>query len=38
MRLKELISSGPIAVDDLANRMASLIKAGVKDGVPDSSI
>ena len=29
-----LIPSGPMAVDDLANRIASFVSAGVKDGVP----
>ena len=29
-----LILSGPMAVDDLANRFASFVSAGVKDGVP----
>ena len=30
--------SGPMAVDDLAYRVASFVSAGVKDGVPvDSS-
>ena len=29
-----LIPSGPMAVDDLANRIVSLVSAGVKDGVP----
>ena len=28
-----LIPSGPIAVDDLTNRIASFVSAGVKDGV-----
>ena len=26
--------SGPIAVDDLANRIASFMSAGMKDAVP----
>ena len=29
-----LIPSGPMAVDDLANRIASFVSAGVKYGVP----
>ena len=29
-----LIPSGPMAVNDLANRIASFVSAGVKDGVP----
>ena len=29
-----LIPSGPTAVDDLANRIASFVSAGAKDGVP----
>ena len=29
-----LIPSGPMVVDDLANRIASFVSAGVKDGVP----
>ena len=29
-----LTPSGPMAVDDLANRIASFVSAGVKDGVP----
>ena len=29
-----LILPGPIAVDDLANRIASFVSTGVKDGVP----
>ena len=29
-----LIPSGPIAVNDLANRIASFVSAGMKDGVP----
>ena len=29
-----LILSGPLAVDDLANQIASFVSAGVKDGVP----
>ena len=29
-----LIQSSPMAVDDLANRIASCVSAGVKDGVP----
>ena len=29
-----LIRSGPMAVDGLANRIASFVSAGVKDGVP----
>ena len=29
-----LIPSGPKAVHDLANRIASFVSAGVKDGVP----
>ena len=29
-----LIPSGPMAVDDLTNRIASLVSSGVKDGVP----
>ena len=29
-----LIPSGPMAVDDLANLIASLVSSGVKDGVP----
>ena len=34
MRWRVFISSGPMAVDDLANRVASFGSAGVKDGVP----
>ena len=29
-----LIPSGPMAVDDFANRIASFVSAGVKDDVP----
>ena len=29
-----LIPSGPMAVDDLANRIASFVLAGLSDGVP----
>ena len=29
-----LIQSGLMAVDDLANQIASFVLAGVKDGVP----
>ena len=29
-----LIPTLPMAVDDLANRIASFMSAGVKDGVP----
>ena len=29
-----LILPGPMAVDDLVNRIASFVSAGVKDGVP----
>ena len=29
-----LIPSGPMTVDDLANRIASFVSAGVKDGIP----
>ena len=29
-----LIPSGPMAVDDLAIRIASFVSAGVEDGVP----
>ena len=29
-----VIPSGPMAVDDLANRIASFVSAGVNDGVP----
>ena len=29
-----LIPSGPISVDDLANRISSFVSTGVKDGVP----
>ena len=29
-----LISSGPMAVVDLANHIASILSAGVEDGVP----
>ena len=29
-----LISSGPMAVDDLANRIAFFVSSGVKDDVP----
>ena len=29
-----LIQSGLMAVDDLVNRIASVVSAGVKDGVP----
>ena len=28
------MTSGPLAVDDLANRIASFVSAGVKDGIP----
>ena len=28
-----LIPSGPMAVDDLANQIASFVSAGMKDGV-----
>ena len=28
------ILSGPMAVDDFANRIASIVSAGEKDGVP----
>ena len=28
-----LIHSGPMAVDDLVNRIASFVSVGVKDGV-----
>ena len=34
MRWRVLIPTGPIAVDDLANRIASFASAGVKDVVP----
>ena len=34
MRWRALIPSGPMAVEDLANRIASSVSAGVKDGVP----
>ena len=34
LRWRVLIPSGPMAVDDLANRIASFVSAGVKDGVP----
>ena len=33
-----LIQSGPVAVDDLANRIASFVSAGVKDGIPVNGI
>ena len=33
-RWKVLIPSGPIAMYDLANRIASFVSAGVKDDVP----
>ena len=29
-----LIPSGPMAVDDLVNRIASFVSAGMNDGVP----
>ena len=29
-----LIPSGPMALDDLANRIASFVSAGENDGVP----
>ena len=29
-----LIPSGPMAVDDLANRIAYFVSSGMKDGVP----
>ena len=32
--LRVLIPSGPLAVDDLANRIVCIESAGVKDGVP----
>ena len=31
---RELIPSGPMAVDELAIWIASFVSAGVKDGVP----
>ena len=31
-----LIPFGPLAVEDLANQIASFVSAGVKDGVPDN--
>ena len=34
MRWRELIPSGPMAVEDLANRFASFVSACVNDGVP----
>ena len=34
LRWRVLIPSIPMAVDDLANRIASFVSAGVKDGVP----
>ena len=34
MRMRLLIPSGSMAVDDLANWKASFVSAGVKDGVP----
>ena len=34
LRCRVLIPSGPIAVDDLANQIASFVSACVKDGVP----
>ena len=33
-----LIPSGPMAVDDLANRIASFVSAGGNDGVPVNGI
>ena len=30
------IQSGPTTVDDLANRITSLVSVGVNDGVPGS--
>ena len=32
--VEELIPSGPMAVFDLANRIASFVSAGENDGVP----
>ena len=29
-----LIPSGPMAVDELANRLTSFVSAGTKDGIP----
>ena len=34
LRWRALNPSGPMAVDDLANRIASFVSAGVTDGVP----
>ena len=34
MRWRVFILSGPMAVDDLANRITSFVSTGVKDGVP----
>ena len=34
LRCRVLIPSGPISFDDLANRIASFVSAGVKDGDP----
>ena len=34
LRWRVLIPFGPMDVDDLANRIASFVSAGVKDGVP----
>ena len=33
-----LIPSGSMAVDDLANRIASFVSVGVKDGIPVNGI
>ena len=34
MWLRVLILSGPMAVDELDNMIASFVSAGVRDGVP----
>ena len=36
LRFRVLIQSGPMAMDDAANLIASFVSAGVKDGVPVS--
>ena len=37
LRWRVLIPSGPMTVEDLANRIASFVSASVKDGVPVTS-
>ena len=32
--MRVLILSGPMAVDDFANRIASFVSAGLKEGIP----